>query len=76
MKISNKVKKTKSGQYSTSEETLLKLKDNHPIISQILEYREIKKLLSTYIIALPELINPTTKRIHTTFNQSFIQQGD
>ncbi len=75
MTISNKVKKTKSGQYSTSEETLQKLKDNHPIIPQILEYREIKKLLSTYIIALPELINPTTKRIHTTFNQSVASTG-
>ena len=75
MGLSSKVKKTKSGQYSTSEETLLKLKGNHPIILQILEYREIKKLLSTYIIALPELINPTTKRIHTTFNQSVASTG-
>lgn len=75
MEISKKVKKTKSGQYSTSEETLQKLKDNHPIIPQILEYRQIKKLLSTYIIALPELINPNTKRIHTTFNQSVASTG-
>tara|TARA_E500000331_G_scaffold340781_1_gene372450 strand:- start:5504 stop:8275 length:2772 start_codon:yes stop_codon:yes gene_type:complete len=75
IKISSKVKKTKSGQHSTSEETLLKLKEHHPIIPQILEYREIKKLLSTYIIALPELINPTTKRIHTTFNQSVAATG-
>jgi DNA polymerase-1 len=75
MKISNKVKKTKSGQHSTSEETLLKLKEHHLIIPQILEYREIKKLLSTYIIALPELISPITKRIHTTFNQSVAATG-
>ena len=75
MKLSKKAKKTKSGQYSTSEETLLKLKDKHPIIKQILEYREIKKLLSTYILALPELISEKTKRIHTTFNQSVASTG-
>ena len=75
MELVKKAKKTKSGQYSTSEETLLKLKDKHPIIEQILEYREIKKLLSTYIIALPELINQNTKRIHTTFNQSVAATG-
>jgi DNA polymerase-1 len=75
MKLSKKSKKTKSGQYSTSEETLLKLKDKHPIIQQILEYREIKKLLSTYILALPELINSKTQRIHTTFNQSVAATG-
>ncbi len=75
MEISKKAKKTKSGQYSTSEETLLKLKEKHPIIEQILEYREIKKLLSTYVIALPELINGKTKRIHTTFNQSVAATG-
>jgi len=75
MELTKKAKKTKSGQYSTSEETLLKLKDKHPIIEQILEYREIKKLLSTYILALPELINKKTKRIHTTFNQSVATTG-
>ena len=75
MELSKKAKKTKSGQYSTSEETLLKLKDKHPIIEQILEYREIKKLLSTYVIALPELIHKKTKRIHTTFNQSVAATG-
>ena len=75
MELVKKAKKTKSGQYSTSEETLLKLKDKHPIIEQILEYREIKKLLSTYIIALPELINQNTKKIHTTFNQSVAATG-
>jgi len=75
MGLSKKAKKTKSGQYSTSEETLLKLKDKHPIIHKILEYREIKKLLSTYILALPELINSKTQRIHTTFNQSVAATG-
>ncbi len=75
MELIKKAKKTKSGQYSTSEETLLKIKDKHPIIEQILEYREIKKLLSTYVLALPELINPETKKIHTTFNQSVASTG-
>ncbi len=75
MQLSKKPKKTKSGQYSTSEETLLKLKDSHPIIEQILTFRGIKKLLSTYIDALPELINPRTQRIHTTFNQSVAATG-
>jgi len=75
MKLVKKAKKTKSGQYSTSEETLIKLKDKHPIIDQILEYREIKKLLSTYILALPELTSEKTKRIHTTFNQSVAATG-
>jgi len=75
MGLSKNAKKTKSGQYSTSEETLLKLKDKHPIINKILEYREVKKLLSTYILALPELINSKTQRIHTTFNQSVAATG-
>jgi len=75
MELVKKAKKTKSGQYSTSEETLIKLKDKHPIIDQILEYREIKKLLSTYILALPELTSEKTKRIHTTFNQSVAATG-
>ncbi len=75
MELTKKAKKTKSGQYSTSEETLLKLKDNHPIIEAILDYRAIKKLLSTYIDALPVLVNYNTKRIHTTFNQSVAATG-
>jgi DNA polymerase-1 len=75
MKLAKKPKKTKSGQYSTSEETLLKLKENHPIIEQILEFRAIKKLLSTYVDALPELVNSSTNRIHTTFNQSVAATG-
>jgi len=75
MQLSTKPKKTKSGQYSTSEETLLKLKGTHPIIEQILTFRGIKKLLSTYVDALPELINQETKRIHTTFNQSVASTG-
>ena len=75
LKLSDKPKKTKSGQYATSEETLLKLKESHPIIEHILTYRGIKKLLSTYVDALPEMINSSTKRIHTTFNQSVASTG-
>ena len=75
MKLYKDVKKTKSGQFSTSEETLLRIKDKHPIIKKIIEYREIRKLLSTYVLALPELINKDTDRIHTTFNQSVATTG-
>ncbi len=75
MELSKKPKKTKSGQFSTSEETLLKLKDSHPIVDEILNFRAVKKLLSTYVDALPEIVNSTTKRIHTTFNQSVAATG-
>jgi len=75
MKLSKKPKKTKSGQYATSEEELLKIKDKHPVIEKILAFRGIKKLLSTYVDALPELVNPKTQRIHTTFNQSVASTG-
>lgn len=75
MKLEKDAKKTKSGQFSTSEETLLRLREKHPIIKKIIEYREIKKLLSTYVLALPELINKDTNRIHTTFNQSVATTG-
>jgi len=75
MVLTKKPKKTKSGQYSTSEETLLKLKDEHPIIDAILTFRAIKKLVSTYVDALPLLVNKDTNRIHTTFNQSVAATG-
>ena len=75
MNLVKKPKKTKSGQYSTSEETLQKLKGKHEIIDFILDFREIKKLLSTYVDALPEIIHPNTNRIHTTFNQSVASTG-
>jgi DNA polymerase-1 len=75
MSLSKKPKKTKSGQYSTSEEVLFKLKDTHPIIGNILSHRAIKKLLSTYVDALPNLVNINTNRIHTTFNQSVASTG-
>jgi len=75
LELIKKPKKTKSGQYSTTEETLLKLRDTNPIIDEILTFRGIKKLLSTYVDALPELVNNETKRIHTTFNQSIASTG-
>ena len=75
MHLSQKPKKTKSGQYATSEEELLKLKGLHPIIEEILNFRGIKKLLSTYVNALPFLVNAKTNRIHTTFHQSVASTG-
>ncbi|NDV57732.1 DNA polymerase I [Bacteroides sp. 519] len=70
-----KIKKTKTGQYVTSEETLEKLRGKHEIIAKILEHRGIKKLLGTYIDALPLLINPRTGKIHTSFNQTITATG-
>ncbi len=70
-----KAKKTKNGQYVTSEEVLHSVADRHPIVRKILEYRAVKKLLSTYIDALPELINPETGKIHTTYNQTVTATG-
>ncbi|MDR1918424.1 MAG: DNA polymerase I [Tannerellaceae bacterium] len=75
LKIEEKAKKTKTGSYSTSEETLEKLRSKHPIIEKLLEYRGIKKLLSTYIDTLPELINPATGKIHTSYNQTVTSTG-
>ncbi|MDR0559146.1 MAG: DNA polymerase I [Prevotellaceae bacterium] len=71
----SKVKTTKTRQYATDEETLLAYKDTHPIIDKILEYRSLKKLLSTYIEALPTLINRRTGKIHTSFNQAVTSTG-
>ena len=70
-----KAKKTQTKQYSTAEEVLIKLKDNHPIIEKVLEYREITKLKNTYVDALPPLVNKTTGKIHTTFNQTVTATG-
>lgn len=75
LKIDPKAKKTKTGQYSTTEDILLKLRDRHPLIDKILELRGIRKLLSTYVNALPALINPATGRIHTTYNQTVTATG-
>ena len=75
LKIDEKAKKTKTGQYVTSEEVLLSYKDKHPIVEKILDYRGLKKLLSTYVNALPKLINKKTGRIHTSFNQTVTATG-
>lgn len=69
LKIIEKPKKTKTGQYATGEDVLSKLEKAHPIVSKILDYRELVKLKNTYVDTLPELVNPITKRIHTTYNQ-------
>ncbi|MBR4963180.1 MAG: DNA polymerase I [Muribaculaceae bacterium] len=75
LKIDPKAKPSKQGGYSTSEEVLTKLINRHPIVPLILEYRGLKKLLSTYINALPELINSRTGKIHTSFNQTVTATG-
>ena len=69
LKITEKPVKTKTGQYSTSEDVLSKLENKHPIVRRILDYRELVKLKNTYVDVLPELINKTTGRIHTSYNQ-------
>lgn len=75
LKIVEKPKKTKTGQYITSEEVLESLKGKHEIVGKILEHRGLKKLLGTYIDALPQLINPATGHIHTSFNQTVTATG-
>ena len=73
--LDDKAKKSKNGQYSTSEEVLQALKTKHPVVGLILEYRELKKLISTYISALPTYIHPDTGKIHTTYNQTVTATG-
>ena len=75
LKIDSKPKKTKTGQYVTDEATLLALKSKHPVVEKILDYRGYKKLLSTYIDALPQLVNPRTGHIHTSYNQAVTATG-
>ena len=75
LKIVEKAKKTKTGQYVTSEEVLQQLKNKHEIVADILEHRGLKKLIGTYIDALPKLINPSTGHIHTSFNQTITATG-
>ena len=75
LKIDDKAKKTKTGQYSTSEEVLSKLKKKHPIVEKVLTFRSLQKLRSTYVDALPGLINTNTQRIHTSFNQAVAATG-
>lgn len=75
MKIDPNAKRTKSKQYSTSEDTLTKLSGQHPIINKILEYRGLRKLLNTYVEALPQLVNKRTGNIHTSFSQAVAATG-
>ncbi len=75
LKLNEKAKKTKSGQYSTGEEVLEALRAKHPIVGKILAHRGLKKLLSTYVEALPKLIHPQTGRLHTSFNQAVTATG-
>ncbi|MBN1598463.1 MAG: DNA polymerase I [Bacteroidales bacterium] len=75
LKISANTKMTKTKQYSTSEDVLQRMKDKHPIIERILDYRSLTKLQSTYVSALPRLIQKTTGRIHTSFNQTIAATG-
>lgn len=75
LKISEKPPLTATKQYSTAEEVLMKLRDRHPIVGQILEYRSLSKLISTYLDNFPKLINPTTGRLHTIYNQAVTATG-
>jgi DNA polymerase-1 len=75
LKIIEKSKKTKTGQYTTSEDVLESLKSKHPVVEKILEYRKVKKLLSTYVDALPSLISPVDGKVHTTYNQTTTATG-
>ena len=75
LKLDEKAKRTKGGQYSTTEEILTKLRHRHPIVEKILELRGVRKLLNTYVTVLPTLVNPRTGRIHTTFNQTVTATG-
>ncbi len=75
LKLDDKAKKTKTKQFSTNEETLVRLADRHPVINKVLEYRGLKKLLSTYVESLPQLIDPVSGRIHTSYNQAVASTG-
>lgn len=75
LKIDTNVKKTKTKQYSTSEDVLIRLVDRHPIVQKILDFRGLKKLLSTYVEALPLLVNKKTGKIHTSYNQAIAATG-
>ncbi|MEM7174112.1 MAG: DNA polymerase I [Bacteroidota bacterium] len=75
LKIIEKPEKTKSGQYNTNQATLSKLVNKHPIIAKVMEYRELKKLKSTYVDALPELVNPSDNRLHTSYHQTHVYTG-
>jgi len=75
MKIVSDPKKTRTKQYATSEDVLLRLAEKHPIIDKVLEYRSLRKLLSTYVEALPQLVNEETSKLHTSYNQAQVTTG-
>lgn len=75
LKVTDKPPRTATKQYSTAEDVLLKLKDKHPIIEKILEYRSLNKLIGTYLDSFPKLINPATHRLHTVYNQTVTATG-
>lgn len=75
MKITDQIKKTKTGQYSTGEDVLSKFEHDHPIVSHLLDYRELRKLKSTYVDSLPALVNPVTGRVHTSYMQTVAATG-
>lgn len=75
LQLDDKAKKTKTGQYSTAEDVLEKLVPKHPIVAKIMQYRAMKKLLNTYLSALPAAINPSTGRVHTNYNQTVTATG-
>ena len=75
LRVTDKPPRTATKQYSTAEDVLVKLKDKHPVIGQILEYRSINKLIGTYLDSFPKLINPATGRLHTVYNQTVTATG-
>ncbi len=75
LKITQEVKKTRTGQYATGEDVLSKYQHSHPIIAKVLDYREVRKLKSTYVDSIPELINPRTGRVHTNYMQTIVATG-
>jgi len=75
LKIVEKPKKTKTKQYATGEEILVQLRDKHPVIDKVLEYRSLRKLLNTYVSTLPQLVKAKTGKIHTSFNQALVTTG-
>jgi DNA polymerase I len=75
LRIDPNARLTKTKQYSTNEEILIQLKDKHPVVGKVLDYRGLKKLLNTYVEVLPELINPRTGKIHTSYNQAITSTG-
>ena len=75
LKLDAKARKTKTGQYSTSEDILEKLVPKHPVVGKIMEFRALRKLLTTYLQALPAAINPETGKVHTNYNQTVTATG-